>query len=111
MRALGRAHLECGKEKIPTARQQRNRARGADQVGFYHHRLRVAFLLRMLRRGDALTELTRVIAIERFCECFRQRRMLRVLHDHRSPRDRLQHDPVRADRNAKREDQCCAGDL
>ncbi len=93
-------HAQPGKKKIDVAPQQDNPAGGADQVGFDRHELLAAFFLRMPRGGDVFAEVARMASIEGLRDSFRQRDALRVLHNHAPPRDGLQDNPMRADRQA-----------
>lgn len=64
MRQGGDVDPKPGKKEISGARHQANRARCADQIGFDGHRLRVPFLLRMLRCRDVFAKVTRMVAVE-----------------------------------------------
>ena len=83
--ARGGIHLQRDKEEICVVGPQCDPARRADQVGLDRRQRCVAFLFRMLRCGDALAELAGMSTIESLRDGFRERRVLRVLHDHARP--------------------------
>jgi len=62
----------------------------------------------MLRGDNALAEIARMIAIESLGQRFRERRLLGVLDDHRSPGNRLERHPVSANRHADGANDCRA---
>jgi hypothetical protein len=51
-----------------------------------------------------------MFAVECFCDRFGQGTVLRIRYNHHSPRDRLQRDPVQADRCAKHPNCQCTAD-
>ena len=104
MRQLRRGHLHSGKQEISGARQQGNPARGADQVGLERHGLRVVFFLGTLGSGDPFAKVARMIAVESLGDGLGKASLLRIPRNHRSPGNGLEHDPMRADRQAQGQD-------
>jgi len=65
--------------------------------------LEIRFFLGILSCVDGVTKRTRMSAVERLSNRRAQGRVLRVLENHRSPRDRLKRDPMQTNRAAERE--------
>ena len=50
----------------------------------------------VLTGSDCFAEITRILSIEGLADRFDERRILRLIHDHRDPRDALDSNPVPA---------------
>jgi hypothetical protein len=94
--------------------RQRHRTRGRkhepgnlliEQLDFLHQLKRLILLLRLPALLNDCADLARMTSIERLLHSLRERRMPRIVHDHRGPCHRLQHRPMTADCQKQRPDQ------
>lgn len=76
-----------------------------DALDLSGEKRRIAFLFVRLSPGDLLAQAAGVGAVEGPLHGLDQRGTLRVLHEHRGPRDGLQDEPVRTAAREERDDE------